>query len=587
MTNEIKIKDLFTKNIEREINGVIKVDQQDDEHVYTELDEYVITQETRKYFDVFFEKFVEVIGQPTDKIGVWVSGFFGSGKSHFIKMLSYLLENKKIKDKTPLEFFKNKIDDPQILGNIEKTVNYCDRDVLLFNIDSEANVVGNRNEQITSVFMKLFNKKRGYSEDVFWIADLEEDLDYKNLYDKFKEEFKKISGSTWESKRDAYAFEQDSIIEALVNITDQSKESFERLFESDGASYQLTVKSFVKKVKKYCDCQSKEFQIIFLVDEIGQYIGSNVELMLNLQTVVEELGRVLQGKAWVIVTSQSAMDKITTEEIKGGDFSKIQGRFNLHLNLSSANVDEVIKKRLLEKKPEIAESLQSYYEDKKIILNNLLSFTQGTAEMKNYKTPEDFVQVYPFIPFQFNLLQRVFETIRMRSTAGKHISRGERSLLNAFQEAAQKFLNYNVGILVPFHTFYNTIEGFLEPLIKKTIDQARNNSMLEPQDINILETLFLIKGLKEIKANIDNLTILSIENINQDKLELKKRVADSLERLKSQTLIHKSDDVYYFLTNEEQEINKEIKNQDVDRHSIRDDVFSIINLIRSSMIGQN
>ena len=137
MDKSIKVKNMFTKDITRDINGVIKVDQKDEEHVYTELDEYVITQETRKYFDVFFERFIEAIDNPTDKMGVWVSGFFGSGKSHFIKMISYILENKEIKGKKPLEFFKDKINDPQISSNIEKAVGTGNKDVILFNIDSK------------------------------------------------------------------------------------------------------------------------------------------------------------------------------------------------------------------------------------------------------------------------------------------------------------------------------------------------------------------------------------------------------------------------------------------------------------------
>ena len=576
MVDKMKVKEMFTKDITREINGVIKVDQKDEGHVYTELDEYVITQETRKYFDVFFERFIEAIDNPTDKIGVWVSGFFGSGKSHFIKMISYLLENREIKGKKPLDFFKEKISDPQITSNIEKAVGKGSKDVILFNIDSKANSAGKGAEQIVNVFMKVFNEKRGYLGDVFWIAELEEDLDYRGLYDKFKDEFKKISGHTWESRREAYAFEQDAIIEALNNIEYQSKESLERLFESDGSSYSLSVEKFAKKVKKYCDKKGKDHQVLFLVDEVGQYIGESSDLMLNLQTVVEDLGTILQGRSWVIVTSQADIDTITKEQVKGGDFSKIQGRFGKPLNLSSANVDEVIKKRLLEKTPETKKSLEAYYDEKKIILKNLISFTQGTAEMKSYATAEGFYEVYPFVPYQFNLLQKVFDQIRITGFTGKHLAKGERSMLSAFKEATEKLSENDMGILVPFSDFYDSIESFLDPIIKRTIDHAKDNSRLNENDIKLLETLFLIKHIKEIKSNVDNLTVLSIGNVDEDKLELKKSIIESLDKLKAETLIHQSDDCYYFLTNEEQEINKEIKNQDVDRHSIRDDIFNIV-----------
>src|SRR3989344_2973089 len=464
MEKSIKIKEMFTKDITREINGVIKVDQKDEDHVYTELDEYVITQETRRYFDVFFERFIEAMGSPTDRIGVWISGFFGSGKSHFIKMVSYLLENKKIKGKKPIDFFREKINDPQITSNIERAVGRGTKDVILFNIDSKANTAGKGPEQIVNVFMKVFNEKRGYLGDVFWIAELEEDLDYKGLYDKFKAEFKKISGNTWESKREAYAFEQDSIIEALCKIGYQSKESLERLFESDGNSYSLSVEKFAKKVKLYCDKKGSDHQVLFLVDEVGQYIGESSELMLNLQTVVEDLGTTLQGRSWVIVTSQADIDTITKEQVKGGDFSKIQGRFGKPLNLSSANVDEVIKKRLLDKNQESNRVLEDYYEEKKIILKNLISFTQGTAEMKSYSSAEEFSEVYPFIPYQFNLLQKVFDQIRITGFTGKHLAKGERSMLSAFKEATENIKDSPKGVLVSFSDFYNSIESFLDPI---------------------------------------------------------------------------------------------------------------------------
>lgn len=129
---EIKIEDLFEKDIRRDVNGVIKVDQEDDISVYTELDEYVVTGESLKHFDKFFRNYTATLEEPTDKIGVWISGFFGSGKSHFLKILSYLLENRVVQGKTSLEFFRDKIKDPAIFANIEKAVTSGTKDVISF-----------------------------------------------------------------------------------------------------------------------------------------------------------------------------------------------------------------------------------------------------------------------------------------------------------------------------------------------------------------------------------------------------------------------------------------------------------------------
>ena len=537
-----KIHEIFKKDIHRDIKGVIKVDQKDDEDVFTELSEYVVTNETKKYFDIFFERFVEVLNNPSDNIGVWVSGFFGSGKSHFIKMLSYLLENRSVNNKSALDFFKEKFEDPQIIANMEKSASDNSKDVILFNIDSKSDGAGTNKEQVVSVLMKVFNEKRGYQKKVFWLADLEEDLDYKNKYDDFKEEFKKIAGDSWENKRDAYSFEQDSIIEALVKIGYQTKESLERLFESDGSSYSLSVEDFAQKIKRYCDHKGKNHQVIFLIDEVGQYIGDNTDLMLNLQTVVENLGSMLKGNAWVIVTSQADIDSITKDQIKGNDFSKIQGRFLKPLNLSSVNVDEVIKKRILEKKSEHISQLESLYETKKTILKNAILFSQGAAEMKSFSSGTDFAEVYPFIPYQFNLLQKVFDQIRNTGYTGKHLAHGERSMLSSFKEACEKKSESDTTILIPFYDFYDTIENFLDPSIKQTIDQAKENSLLNEEDIRLLKVLFLIKHVKELKADIENLTVLSISKIDEDIVTLKKQIRNSLEKLESQTLIHKSQD---------------------------------------------
>ena len=85
----MKIQSMFQKDIDRDINGVIKVSQDDQQSLKQELSEYIITKELRRHFATFFDNYVKAIDNPTDKIGVWISGFFGSGKSHFLKMLSY------------------------------------------------------------------------------------------------------------------------------------------------------------------------------------------------------------------------------------------------------------------------------------------------------------------------------------------------------------------------------------------------------------------------------------------------------------------------------------------------------------------
>ena len=111
------------------------------------------------------------------------------------------------------------------------------------------------------------------------------------------------------------------------------------------------------------DARGPTHRIVFLVDEVGQFIGTDTHLMLNLQTITEELGTSCMGRAWVVVTSQEDIDAVLGEMqgTRANDFSKIQGRFRTRLSLSSANVDEVIQKRLLFKRGEVRADLKTEY----------------------------------------------------------------------------------------------------------------------------------------------------------------------------------------------------------------------------------
>ena len=330
-------------------------------------------------------------------------------------------------------------------------------------------------------------------------------------------------------------------------------------------NFALTVENFAKWVKQYLDGVGPDHRIMFLVDEVGQFIGNDTHLMLNLQTITEQLGTVCAGRAWVVVTSQEDLEAVLGDlkSHRQHDFSKIQGRFKTRLSLSSANVDEVIKRRLLEKKPQAATPLKAAYEGKHDILRNQLSFVNAGTSFKTFTDTDDFRACYPFPAYQFGLVQKVFESIRKAGATGLHLSQGERSTLDAFQGAAKQLAEEEIGVLVPFYRFYPAVEGFLDTAVKRTIEQARDNHALQPFDSTVLKVLFLIRYIDELPGSVDNLVTLCIDKIDTDKLALRKQIESSLARLEGETLIARNGDLYLFLTNEERDIGREIKNQAV------------------------
>ncbi len=578
----MQVREMFRKPIDREIQGVIIVGQGEETNVSQELDEYVVTRELQKHFADFFSAYKKGILGTTPKMGVWISGFFGSGKSHFLKILSYLLENKQVGERRALDFFveDKKIADPMVLADM-KLAAETPTDVVLFNIDSKSDTGSKQNKDaIVNVFLRVFNEMQGFCGSLPHLADLEQQLTEAGRMDEFKEAFKDGYGKPWEENRHKFDFIQDTVVDVLVDMDFMSESAARNWCEKASEPYQISIEDFAKRVKAYINAKGKNHHVVFLVDEIGQYIGEDSKLMLNLQTVTEELGKECQGKAWVIVTSQQDIDSVT--KVKGNDFSKIQGRFDTRLSLSSANVDAVIKKRILDKTDTAAQTLRLLYDQKATIIKNLIVFNDG-VEKKLYANASDFSEVYPFVPYQFNLLASVLTSIRTHGASGKHLSEGERSMLALFKESAAKLKDEEMGVIIPFHLFYDALENFLDHSHRGVIIRAYDNTKINPEHkesdvfaINVLKTLFMIKYVLEIEANIDNITSLMISNIDDDRIEIKARVEDALKILIQQMLVQKNGSLYVFLTDEEQEINREIDSQNVEMAEVINKVSEMI-----------
>ena len=571
----MKIRELFVKPIDRPINGVVKADQMDAASVWQELEEYVVTKQISEYLRKFFDAYLAAIDRPndpaiTDRMGVWVSGFFGSGKSHFIKILSYLLENIQASNpengerRFAAQFFDHqKIKDAMLLADIQRAV-HGTADVILFNIDAKANKADP--DPILQVCLRLFNEKVGYSGDAPHIADMERHLVAKGTYDTFKAAFAASNGSTWEEQRDAVDFLRDDVIAALVPALKMTPESAGLWFDSAREDYRVTIEGFAKVVKDYLATRPASHKVIFLVDEAGQFIGTNSHYMLSLQTITEQLGTQCKGRAWVIVTSQADIDAAIGDAnlARSQDFSKIQGRFHTRLSLASSNTGDVISERLLSKTEAAHVALRDVFASKSDVINNQLSFVGNSVTLSGYRDAAEFVSTYPFAPYQFTLLQKIFESIRKVGATGKHLSQGERSLLDAFQAAAVANADKATDVLVPLYDFYASIDSFIDGAAKRSIDQAPENVSLQPYDSKLLKAMFLIRYIPDIvKPNIDNLATLCIDEIDADKLALKRKIQESLARLEQQRLVSRNGDLWYFLTNEERDVAREIGHVEV------------------------
>ena len=571
------IEQLFQEDINRKINGVVKVDQDATDVLVQELDEYVITRDLKKHFITFFNNYGESFREGTADIGVWISGFFGSGKSHFLKMLSYLLANQEVQGIRTVERFRKKFaDDPATFMMID-SVTKGHTDTILFNIDIEGSINKDKTA-VLRVFAKMFYNYLGFYGENLKVAKLEQFIEKSGKTAEFRRVFEEKHGGPWLESRDAFVFFEDDVVDTLKEVLGMSEDAARNWFNGT-ETVETSIAQLVSEMKEYVDNKPDDFRLIFMVDEVGQYVGGDTDLLINLQSLVEKIGSECGGKIWVVCTGQEAIDEII--KARENEFSRIQARFKTRLSLTSSSVDEVIQKRILKKKPEVEPTLTQVYNQNDSVLRNLFSFTDAMLDIKGYTGPQDFTRNFPFIPYQFIIMQKVFAEIRKHGNSGKHLSGGERSMLSGFQEAAQKNQDKDEYALAPFYLFYDTVHTFLDSSIRRVIERcqkaADNGDGIEQQDVEVLKLLYLIRYVDDIPANLDNIVILMANDIRLDKITIRENVRGSLDRLLSQNYIGRTGDTYNFLTDEEQDIQRDIyKNTQVDTSAIVERIGQMI-----------
>ncbi|WP_430640074.1 BREX system P-loop protein BrxC (plasmid) [Crocosphaera watsonii WH 8501] len=581
----MKLKTIFNKQVDRPIEGVIKADANDEVSLHIELEEYVLTNEVEKRL----EDFLEAYNNYTGVNGVWISGFFGSGKSHLLKMLALLLENRRVKSRPVIERFLPKCHDNKILqGDLKRAVTIPSQSIL-FNIDQKADVTSkNEFDALLSVFVKVFNEASGYYGKQGYIAQFEKDLDSRELYGDFKIAYEKVSGKPWERGREQVLLEKKNLGVAYAEITGEAVEDSKGILDQYRQDYNLSIEGFAKEVKAFIDKQSPNFRLNFFVDEVGQYIAENVKLMTNLQTIAESLATKCQGRAWVIVTAQEDMETVLGEmgSHQTKDFSKIQDRFANRMKLTSRDVAEVIQKRLLMKNEEGIKILSEIFEAQQHNFPTLFKFTDGSHQYRNFQDKDHFVHCYPFIPYQFTLFQSAIRGLSQHNAfEGKHSSVGERSMLGVFQEVAISIEEQEIGRLATFDLMFQGIRSTLKSNIQSAIILAEDN-LTNQFAVRLLKALFLVKYVEGFKANLHNLSVLMLEEFEQDISKLRNQVQEALNLLEQQIYIQRTGDLYEYLTDKEKDIEQEIKNTEVEVSKVLEGLNTLIfdEIIKTSKI---
>ena len=586
----MQFKDIFARPIDRHMDSVIKSD--DAQFLASELEEYVLTPEVRRSLQRFCDEYND---PKSSGNGAWISGFYGSGKSHLLKMLSHMLENEEVDGRPALDYMKPKLqNDAMLMGALAKACEQTPSESILFNVggksDSQRRDTG---ESLLNAFIKVLNEKCGYfAGEHAHVAMMERDLDNAGLYLRFKEEVESGTGRAWEIIRKNPLLFGSQVSKAYDRATGQPEGTTGNVFEYYAKSYHPTPEDFANWVWDYIQKRDKDqpgFRLNFFADEMGQYIDDSVPLLQMLQDIAENLNTKCRRRAWIVVVSQEEMQSMSDRlqaNSAAGQFSKIQARFKVLVKIPANDSTTVVKERLLEKQPNALSALDKLYEEHSGEFSIKLDFPDGAMHYKPYNDREDFVVTYPLVGYQFTLFHQALTGLSSHEAfTGQYVSTGARNMLGTTHRVLVSRMNEGAvenGDLIPFDAMFEGLRDELKSEMFGAVSRAEEH-FDDKLGVRVLKALLLVKYIEGFKATPTNLAVLLYDGFGCDQVALREHVRKVCLELASQTYIRRNGDAFEYLTNDEKDVESEIKREQVSQDQVSQQIGKLI----SEVIGQN
>lgn len=506
----LKIRDLFVADVTRDIPPVVYFHEQSPAKLHAEVSEYIITggylegdpRSRRAKNAGIHEQFVHllqgVVHELEKKSGPelpasWISGFYGSGKSSFAKLLGYALDGKKLPDGTPLATaLLNRDDSPrrqELVDAWEALAKRVKPIAVVFDIGGAAR----DNEHIHSAVLRLVQTRLGYSKNNL-VADFELRLERDGEWEPFVQAAKKTLGKDWTvAKEEEQADDHFSHVLHVMKpdrYPEPTSWIDSRAGSRTGAG--TSVREVVEAIDAMIHIREEDKALFVVVDEVSQYVHQDESRMLKLQSFVSELGQRLKGRVWLFATGQQKLE----DSGENNNLSKLKDRFPTHLrvHLSTTNIRDVVHKRLLKKKPAVERTLRDLFQKHR---GDLKLYGYACQEI----TEEDFVEVYPMVPGHIDLLMLITTNLRTRSTrtqSDEHAIRGLLQLLGElFRE--QKLAEGEVGSLVTLDAIFEVQHSALDPDVQTTLSRIFNDPAVREDELaqRVAKAVALLELIQE------------------------------------------------------------------------------------------
>ncbi len=608
----MKLKDLYSKPIYRTVNPAVSATKFDPETERIEIQEYVFTDEIINGLFRILNAIKN--NKPYDHVGIWIDGYYGSGKSHFLKYLDYcitphtrddamsrLLEAVKAID--PLDDKHNISFDYEQLLSIANWLKRATIDTCIFNLETSYDNSTDKKKAFLHIFWNEFNGKRGFNKFNLTLAqNLEKPLWEKGVFEQFKERIEE-EGGDWNDPgmaADMIDNELGMVLDIACELAPSlDKESIrQRIINRDT---NISIDRFASELASYLKDKGDDYRLILLADEVSQFINKERDRYLNLQEIITKLSEACENKVWVACTAQQDLSEImddchiVEEKDKEG---KIKGRFEVKVSLKGTQPEVITQKRILDKKEEVKPMLAALYNKQKAAFG--LQFKLPNS-YSSYDTEEDFVDYYPFVPYQFKLIMQVFNSFLNLGYVAKEVKGNERSIIKVIHSTAKNNAEQEIGKFISFDELYNNMfEEGLQARGQKAVDNAIRMARTYERNpklaVRVANVLFMICNISQtdqllFPATLDNVTSLLVNDTSTPRLTIKNEVEKIIEFLSDNNIIRREQgkngapDTFSFYSEEEMKVAQLIQSQGVDNNMqaemLRDIFFKYLSSLKN------
>jgi hypothetical protein len=572
----MKLTEIYEKSIDRSINPAVVAQDKDAKTVEIEITEYVFTDEI---INNLYKVLIAIKNKDSiSKTGIWINGYYGSGKSHFLKYVHYciapsthqeamerLVQAVKERDFMKVPTSKIRITNAEI-AELKRWYDQAEIEDILFNAQ-DVSKANRDNTTFTNIFFNMFNECRGFNAYNIPLAILfEKYLAEKGEFEPFKIRLKEQEGFDWSTDAaDVVSNELDTVLRVAKECVPALDTEALKVTLLNKETYHIDTRKLAIEIKDYINTKGPNYRLLFLVDEVSQFVNTNKEVLLDLQTIIERISLDCNRQVWIACTAQQTIESVASETgVSTADdaYGKIMGRFETRVSLESTDPAYITQKRILDKNSTGELALNKLYnENHDAILNQ---FAMGHELYKGFDKKEDFILSYPFIPYQFKLISKVFDAFQRLQYVVAEVKDNERSVLKITHETAKLTKENEIGYFVPFDAFFNQM--FWQNLIHsgtKALMPGLELSFVKQDEFaqRVVKLLFMISNLLEsdrqnFGSTLENMTLLMMSALDENKLQLRNKIESVLNKLIENSVVRIEKNNYYFYNEDEVELSK-------------------------------